>query len=106
MIRQFALSALLATGAFAGTASAAPPVVYGPAVSYGPAVPYRPVGPIAPRGPFVPPPRFVPHDHHYDVFVRRWLGWELQGSYDSRWEAERVANRLRAHGQWVRVTLH
>ena len=103
MIRHLALSAVLATGALAGTASAAPPVVYGPAA---PTVVLTPAVPYQPSGPFVPPPRVEHHHHHYDVFVRRWLGWELQGSYDSRWEAERVANRLRAHGQWVRVTLH
>jgi hypothetical protein len=82
--------------------------VYGPAVPYVPAVPYRPAVTYRPVGPFVPPPppRVEHHHHHYDVFVRRLFGWDLQGSYDSRWEAERVANRLRAHGQWVRVALH
>lgn len=100
MIRQLALSAVLATGAFAGTASAAPPVVYGPAVPYGP--PVAPAQFVRP----LPPPRVPQHHHHYDVMVRRWLGWELRGSYDTRWEAERVANRLRDRGYSVRVVLH
>jgi hypothetical protein len=59
-----------------------------------------------------PTPIFVPPvhgHHHYDVLYRDCSHdpWRVYGRFDSRWEAERVSNRLERHGNQTFIkTIH
>lgn len=64
--------------------------------------------PVRGAGPVLYPPTLPQHrhDHDYVVFVRHgsvFGHWDRVGRYETRHEAERVAERLERRGQRVRI---
>ena len=61
-------------------------------------------GPFGPTGPggYYPQPQ-PRHHHHYAVLVHHRGHWDEYGEFETRCEAERVADRLEDRGHCVRI---
>jgi hypothetical protein len=77
MLRKLIVTSVLATGTLTGLA-----VIPAAADAHPPVRDYR---------------------HGFDVLRRCGWRWEVVGHYFDRWEAERVASRLRHHGEIIEV---
>ena len=62
--------------------------------------------PVRGAGPVLVSPGHPRHDHDYVVFVRHggvFGHWDRYGRFETRFEAERAAERLERHGHRVRI---